>query len=116
MTNTSANSSTAKLPKVDLQQRPSFVIECRGQPILALATKSLAAAESFCRNEWLASELAVYRSGGRPVWDGKDLLIVRPATPFEHAKVLAATVADEARNEDTKFVFAFLIPIDPDLN
>jgi hypothetical protein len=95
------------------QERPSFVVECAHRPLLAFAAASLAAAQKLCRQQWFADELAIYRTGDRPLWNGKDKLTVRPATPAEHAEVLFASAADAARGEDTKFVFAFLVPIDP---
>lgn len=95
--------------------RTSFVLERDGQPILALLAASLGAARKLCASAWFKEDLAtIYRSGGRSLWDGQASLAVRPSTPSEHAEVLVAEAADRMRQEDTKFVFVFLVPIDPE--
>lgn len=95
-------------------ERHSFVVECAGRPLLAFAAADLVAARKFMRVPWLAQELAIYRSCGTPIWDGKMPLTLRPATLSEHEEVLVATAIETARDQDTKFVFVFLVPIDPE--
>lgn len=109
-THASTNASRTRSSQV---RQEGFVLEVAGIPKLVFTATSARAAEKFRNQAWLEEELRPYCSGGHPVWDGKAELTVRRANPAESAELAIGRKWAEAEGDDTKFVFAFLVPIDP---
>jgi hypothetical protein len=93
-----------------------FVVEIGGRPILALAARSMQTARALCAQSWFFDELRRHRCAGRPIWNGTSHLTLRVAHPAEQMALQAARAAEIARREFDGPVFAFLIPLDPDLH
>jgi hypothetical protein len=93
-----------------------FVVETDGRALLAFRAGGIEQARNLCGEEWFAEELASYRSGGRPVWDGSSELRVRRATTAEAAEIQIALTAELVRKEYEGYVFAFLVPVDAALH
>jgi hypothetical protein len=89
-----------------------FVLETAGRALLAFTAIGIEQAKTLCAEAWFADELASYRSGGRPTWDGASELKVRCAGRFEAAEIQTALTGELARREYEGYVFAFLVPID----
>lgn len=69
------------------------------------------------REAWFVEELQRMRSEGRVLLLGSgDKLLVRPARPEEIGELEVQRGLDEARGEDLKYCFAFLVPIDSEVN
>jgi hypothetical protein len=100
----------------DVGGRSVFVLEINGKSILAFDATSLRSARSRIREPWFIEELARVRSNGRPIFGPNDHCHLRAASPTEIAAVTLGRGLDEARGEDTKYAFAFLIPIDVEPN
>jgi hypothetical protein len=60
-------------------------------------------------------ELATYRSSGCPIWDSTSELKIRHAKPCEAAELQIASGLERFRREYDGYVFAFLVPVDVDL-
>jgi len=95
------------------ERQDGFVLEVAGVPVLVFSATSAGAAERFRKQKWLEEELRPYSSNGRPIWDGKAVLTVRRANPPESAELEIGRKWAEAEDDDTTYVFAFLVPIDP---
>ena len=95
------------------ERQDSFVLEVAGTPLPVFPATSARVAERFRKQKWLEEELRPYSSNGRPVWDGKAILTVRRANPAESAELEIGRKWAEAEDDDTAYVFAFLVPIDP---
>ena len=93
-------------------RQPCFVLEVNQRPILAFSARSLQSARTRVDEAWFVEELGGMRSGGRPLLDPDDVRHVRLALPAEIAAVELGRGLDEARGEDAKYGFAFLVPID----
>ena len=100
----------------DVLEQSTFVLEINRRPVLAFDATSGRAAQARLREPWFIEELSRMRSDGRPVLGPNDRCHVRAASPTEIAAVSLQRGLDEARGEDTKYVFAFLIPIDLEPN
>ena len=97
-------------------RRPCFTLELNGRPTLVLEATSLPAACQRTSEEWFLGELAGMRSGGAALFQACDARRVRPARPDEAFQLQLERTLDAMSGEDTKYAFAFLIPIDPRLN
>ena len=93
----------------------SFVLELDGRPVLAFAAETARKALALCEPAWLQAELSHYRSSGRPLWEATSEASIRPATAAEHDELQAARVREIAGHEFDGVVFAFLVPLDPEL-
>jgi hypothetical protein len=93
-----------------------FALEIKGRPVLALSATSLRSARARVEEPWFLEELGRMRSKGRPLLHPGDERLVRPARPEESAELELQHGLDEARGEDLKYCFAFLVPIDAELN
>ena len=98
------------------RQQPCFTLEINRRPVLVLAAVSLRSAVRRSCEAWFTDELQRMQSGGKPILRAGDERLVRPARPDEAAKLELERGLDEARREDTKYSFAFLIQVDNDPN
>jgi hypothetical protein len=67
-----------------------FTIEIGDTPTLLFEAKNLREAHELGDEQWLKGDLAEAKSGGIPLWDGKDKLRARLATPDEIALFVEA--------------------------
>lgn len=93
-------------------RQPCFVLEVNQCAVLAFSARSLQSARGRVQQAWFVEELERMHSGGRPLLGPDDVRQVRLALPAEIAKVELGRGLDEARGEDAKYGFAFLVPID----
>ncbi|WP_213742174.1 hypothetical protein [Bradyrhizobium sp. dw_411] len=93
----------------------AFVLEVGGRAVLALFAGDIEHARTFCSQDWFWGELATYRSGGRPIWDSTSDLRIRHAKPCEVTELHIALELEQFRREYDGYVFAFLVPVDADL-
>jgi len=89
-----------------------FVLETGERPLLAFMAGGIEQARKLCSEDWFVEELASYRSGGRPVWDGSTELRIRRANPSEAYEIQIALTGELARKEYEGYVFVFLVPTD----
>jgi hypothetical protein len=89
-----------------------FVLEINQRPVLAFSASSLRSARARVQEAWFVQELESMRSGGRPLLCPDHVRQVRLALPAEIAAVELGRGLDEARGENAKYGFAFLVPID----
>ena len=89
-----------------------FVLETGGRALLAFRAGGMEQAKALCSEDWFVEELASYRSGGRPVWDGSAELKIRRANTSEACEMQIALTGELARKEYEGHVFVFLVPID----
>jgi hypothetical protein len=99
----------------DIKEK-GFVLETGGRAVLAFTAAGIEQARDLCAEDWFAEELASYRSGGQPVWDGSTELKVRRASPSEAAEIQIALTGELARKEYEGDLFVFLVPVDPALH
>jgi hypothetical protein len=100
----------------DVRGQSAFVLEINRRPVLAFDATSDRSARARVREPWFVEELARMRSNGKPILGPNDHCRVRAASPTEMAAVSLERGLDGARGEDTKYAFAFLIPIDIEPN
>ena len=93
-----------------------FTLEINGVPVLVISAASLPPAFRRVSEDWLLEELGRLRSNGKPIFLSLDEGHVRPAHPDENAKLQLERASDQLRGEDTKYAFAFLIPVDAEPN
>lgn len=93
-----------------------FVIEIQDRAILALSATSMRRAREICSQQWFADELLHYRSCGSQIWDGVTPLSIRRATACELAELEIARVKELVEEQQDEFIFAFLVPLDADMN
>jgi hypothetical protein len=93
-----------------------FVVETGGRALLAFRAGGIEQARNLCGEDWFVEELASYRSGGQPVWDGSSELRVRRANASEAAEIQIALTTELVRKEYEGYVFAFLVPVDAALH
>ena len=89
----------SKPPTIEAKE---FVLETRGRAVLAFLAGGLEQARDLCSQHWFIDELASYRSCGQPIWDGA-------------AEVQIALATERCRKEYNGYVFAFLVPVDANL-
>ena len=92
-----------------------FVLETAGRALLAFMAGGIEQARKLCSEDWFAVELASYRSGGRPIWDGSTDLRVRRADAREAGEIQIALTGELARREYEGYLFVFFVPVDPEL-
>ena len=62
-----------------------FVLEAGGRPVCAFVASAQREARELLREDWLLGDLA--KANGRvPLWDGKEKLSIRLASPLEVAR------------------------------
>ena len=93
-----------------------FVLETGGRAVLAFRAGGIEQARDLCAEDWFAEELASYRSGGQPLWDGSTELKVRRANPSEAAEIQIALTGEFTRKEYEGYLFVFFVPVDPALH
>ena len=93
-----------------------FVVEAGGGALLAFRAGGIEQAKQLCSEDWFIEELASYRSGGRPIWDGCAELKVRRADAREAAEIQIALTGELARKEYEGYVFVFFVPVDAEPN
>jgi hypothetical protein len=93
-----------------------FVFETGGRVVLAFMAGGIEQARNLCGEGWFAEELACYRSGGAPVWDGSAEFKVRRASRSEAAEIQIALTGELAREEYEGYLFVFFVPVDPALH
>ena len=93
-----------------------FVVETRGRTLLAFRAGGVEQARQLCSEDWFLEELASYRSGGRPIWDGCSELEIRRANATEAAEIQIALTGELARKEYEGYVFVFFVPVDAGLH
>jgi hypothetical protein len=77
-----------------------YLLEIGGRPTLCFPAVSQQEAQTLLKEEWLRADLREMRSGGKPLWDGREKLHVRNADGAEasrfqrEAKALPADEAD----------------------
>ena len=89
-----------------------FVLETGERALLAFMASGIEQARKLCSEAWFVEELASYRSGGQPVWDGATELRIRRANTSEASEIQIALTSELARKEYEGHVFVFLVPID----
>jgi hypothetical protein len=89
-----------------------FVVETGSRALLAFMAGSIERARQLCSEDWFVEELASYRSGGQPIWDGSAELRVRHAKPSEAAEIQIALNGELIRREYEGYVFVFFVPVD----
>jgi len=89
-----------------------FTVEIAGRAI-AVTNADEAQARELIESEEFREDLTVIQSEGKPIWDGKAKLELRPATPDEEEEFEDADDLDEEdeADEDEPSV-VFLIDID----
>lgn len=92
-----------------------FVLEIGGRAVLAFSARSVEKAGKLCAQDWFVEELASYRSGGQPIWDGNAEFRIRCANAAETAELRIAKATERARREYEGYVFVFFVPVDPNL-
>jgi hypothetical protein len=97
------------------KNQQEFVLEIDGRALLALFADDIEDAQTFCSRGWFWDELATYRSSGCPILDGAPDLRIRTANPCEVAELHLALGLERFRKEYDGYVFAFLVPVDADL-
>lgn len=97
-------------------QKQCFTLEINQRPVLALSATSLRSARARAEEPWFLEELERMRCNCGPLLRSCDQRLVRPARPEEIAELELRRGLDEARGEDLKYCFAFLVPIDAELN
>jgi hypothetical protein len=99
------------------RREPSgFVIEINNRKILAFSAPSMKEARDLCSQHWFAEELQGYRSCGSPIWDGKAPLSVHHAEQKEIAELEVARFKERLEESYDTISFAFLIPLDAEMN
>ncbi len=89
-----------------------FVLETGNRAVLAFMAGSIERARKLCSEDWFVDELASYRSGGQPIWDGSAELRVRRANTCEAAEIQIALNGELIRKEYEGYVFVFFVPVD----
>ena len=97
-------------------ERREFVLEIGERAVLALLGDGIEQMREFCSQPWFTEELACYRSGGRPIWDGTTELRIRHATAHEAAELKVALGIERGRQEYQGYVFVFFLPVDAALH
>ena len=89
-----------------------FTVEIAGRAI-AVTNADEAQARELIESEEFREDLTIIHSDGKPVWDGKASLDLRPATPDEEEEFEDADdLDDEDEAEDDEPSVVFLIDID----
>ncbi len=89
-----------------------FTVEIAGRAI-AVTNADEAQARELIESEEFREDLTIIHSDGKPVWDGKASLDLRPATPDEEEEFEDADdLDDEDEVEDDEPSVVFLIDID----
>jgi hypothetical protein len=83
---------------------------------LAFSAPSLKSALGRVQEHWFIEDLARLTSRGKPILSPTDERVVRLAVPREATEVEVNRWLDQARGEDHKFGFAFLITLDAPIN
>jgi hypothetical protein len=89
-----------------------FVLETGERALLAFMASGIEQARKLCSEDWFVEELASYRSGGQPVWNGSSELRIRRADTSEACEIQIALTGELTRKEYEGYVFVFLVPID----
>jgi hypothetical protein len=97
------------------KNQQEFVLEVGGRAVLALFANDIEHAQTFCSQGWFWDELATCRSSGCPILDSASDLRLRTANPCEVAELHLALGLERFRKEYDGYVFAFLVPVDVDL-
>ena len=92
---------------------PVFTLEIAGQPILSMRAVSLREASATTRSPSFGADLMLLESEGRPLWDGRSPIHLRPAdeeelAAFERAFAKAIKAGEAGKNEEW---IAFLVPV-----
>jgi hypothetical protein len=95
-------------------QPREFVMEVAGRAVLALFADDIEHARIFCSQDWFWDELSTNRSSGCSIWDRASDLRIRHAKACEVAELHIALGLERFRKCDG-YVFAFLVPVDADL-
>ena len=98
------------------RRKPCFTLEVNQRPVLVLLAASLSSAQKRVAEDWFVEELGKMHSNGRPILSARDTSVIRLASPEEAARLEVERSIDKVRGEDTKYVFAFLVPIDNEPN
>ncbi len=91
-----------------------FTVEIEGRAI-AVTNAEEEQARELIESEEFREDLTVIHSGGRPIWDGKTQVSLRPATPEEEQEFEDADDLDEDETADeNEPSVVFLVDIDDD--
>jgi hypothetical protein len=60
-----------------------YTLEIGGRPVLCFPASNHREAQSLLKEEWLRDDLRQIKSGGAPLWDGQEKLLVRNADTVE---------------------------------
>ena len=94
-----------------------FTIEIGGKPIAVVDAIEADARELLEQSEF-RDDLTSLTSGGKPLWDGKAALTMRPATPEEVDEFEDSAFDDEDEDEEEEeddeeaSTVYFLVPLD----
>jgi hypothetical protein len=109
-------SSSVAISAPRLREKQCFALEINRRPVLAFFAKSLRSARIQAGQSWFLEELERMRSNGKSLLSSGDERAVRPARPEEIKELEVQRGLDEEMGEDLKYCFAFLVPIDAELN
>ena len=82
-----------------------YTLEIGARAVLCFPAANHTEAQSFLKEEWLRADLRALKSGGVPLWDGKQRPNVRIATPTEGAKYDRESRDLPGDNDDLPIVY-----------
>jgi hypothetical protein len=90
-----------------------YTLEIAGRPTAISSAESQDEAEETFHSEWFKSDLVIYETEDRPLWNTTDDLFVRKALPEEIAvfePAYAKAIRDGDAEPDEEYL-VFLVPI-----
>ena len=96
----------------DVTSRRYFTLEINCRAVLVLSASSLRSAKTRMREEWFIQELSQMQTGGKPLCRPDSNFVVRAASLQEKSEAEVWFSIDRFRDEDVKYHFTFLVPID----
>ncbi|MDB5650228.1 MAG: hypothetical protein JWL62_1748 [Hyphomicrobiales bacterium] len=90
-----------------------FTVEIGGRAI-AVTNADEAQARELIASEEFQEDLTIIHSEGKPIWDGKSKLEIRPATSDEEEEFESADDLDDEEDSDDEPSVVFLVDIDED--
>jgi hypothetical protein len=91
-----------------------FVLEIKGTAILAFEADDMDDARAYAENAEEREDLTELTSNGQPLWNGKDVIAVRPATDAEADLFEEERKADweDEPHADAEDFAVYLVPLD----
>lgn len=82
-----------------------YTLEVGGRPVLCFPAENYREAQSLLREDWLRADLRETRTGGKPLWDGREKLSVRNADTAEEARFQREAKTLPANEDDLPIVY-----------